>query len=209
MYTASQSRCRLGLTTGTRSTDVHLRHGSGLLVRDVVEMCLYIIPELKLTRRRAAHEVLGDQFAGERSGSCEVLVPISVCSDGRTKSSRRLVVVRESGAHLFMVTPTTGEGQGQRSRLGIDIMGMTAPGRSARSRPGSMTWKGRTTLVLSIGSQHHGECGVSPLVEWSTGERRRLVPLTKRLPSSRTVPEGDRPPHGSGLCRPIGHGRGA
>ena len=160
MYTASQSRCRLGLTTGTRSTDVHLRHGSGLLVRDVVERCLYIIPELKLTRRRAAHGVLGDQLADERSESCKVLVPISDCSDARTKRSLCLTVVRESCAHLFMVTPTTGEGQGQRSRLGTDFMGMTAPGRSARSRPGSMAWKGRTALVLSIRSEHHGECCV-------------------------------------------------
>jgi GNAT superfamily N-acetyltransferase len=125
---------------------------------------------------------VGDQLADERSESCQLLFPIAVCSDGRTKRSRRLTVVRETGAHLFIVTPTTGDGQGQRSRLGIDIMEMTATGRSARSRPGSMPWKGRTTLVLSIGSQHHGECGVSPLFEWSTGERRRLVPLAKRLP---------------------------
>jgi hypothetical protein len=125
---------------------------------------------------------VGDQLADERSESCEVLFPISVCSNDRTKRSRCLTVVRESGAHLFMVTPTTGDGQGQRSRLGIDFMGVTATGRSARPRPGSVAWKGRTTLVLSIRSQHHGECGVSPLVEWITGERRRLVPITTRWP---------------------------
>jgi hypothetical protein len=42
-----------------------------------------------------------------------------------TKGSRCLTVVREPFAHLFMVTPTSRDGQGQRSRLGTDRMGST------------------------------------------------------------------------------------
>jgi hypothetical protein len=82
-------------------------------------MSLDVVSKLKGARCRTTDQVMGDEFVDQWPESRQTPFAPGTAADDRAKGSRRVTVVRETWAHLSMVTRMGDDGQGQRSRLAV------------------------------------------------------------------------------------------
>jgi hypothetical protein len=121
-------------TSAARSTNVDLRHRSSSPLRDVLEVCLQIVSKLERAGGRATDQVAGDEFVDQRPKSFEIILTITTSRLRRRTGPRLLAAVGESRTHLIMVTWTTDDGQGQRSRFGPKFKGRGGEPVTAQER---------------------------------------------------------------------------